>query len=66
MKEFITDNALRLFVGGLFVVAIAISVLLHNYANRVQQSLINEKPPGRVVSDTLRGDYDANEVTLGN
>lgn len=66
MKKFLTDNALRLFVGGLFVVAIGITVLLHNYSNQVQQSMNDDTAPGTVVSDTLQEDYTVNKVSMGN
>jgi hypothetical protein len=74
MKDFISKNALKIFIGGLFVVAIAITILLNNYADQMQHSLSDKyaKPVqngivvDREASDTLRNNYSMREDSLAD
>ena len=53
MKDFVTQNSLRLFVGSLFVLSVVLAVLLFQYAN---QTVAPNNPRGVVASDTIAGD----------
>ncbi|MPR32758.1 hypothetical protein [Salmonirosea aquatica] len=53
MKSFLQQNALRLFVGSLFILAVVLSMLLFRYANPTTPV---PNLPGVTASDTIAGD----------
>ncbi len=59
MKNFVTQNSLRLLIGSFFVLSVMLSVVLFRYANQMVPA---KNPRAVIASDTIVGDITIRNV----